>query len=322
MTHDDAKLGLVFDTEPAESYSHIHIPPFWVDDFDSDGVDEALLYMGNDVYSTPNGESASNADNKIWMVNLNSDGADVDLESAVAWKLSPNGLDSVRDIQLLGDVSGDGNPDLFIGHGNLVVNNHTPGEFNLLSNVPSDNAGLASLEYASKSGSSDDYLGWRGRFLDIDGDGSLEGIITAPGENNARGGMYIYSSLANPQEYAHFESSAVSSYLGWALEKVSDVNGDGIDEILVSETAVTTGTVGRVYLLSGACVHTESDLESASLGIWNGELEGAYFGNKLASGDLNGDGITDVVISSHAYDPNGVNPNSPPPGRVYIQLRE
>jgi hypothetical protein len=321
MTHDDARLGLVFDSEPAEDYGHIHIPPFWIDDYNGDGIDEVLLYMSNDVYSTPAGQVAANADNKIWSLDVSGEGVDVDMESVVSWKLTPNGSDSVRDIQLLDDVSGDGTSDLFIGHGNLVVNNGTPGEFNLLSEVPSEDDVLSSFEYFAGGGSSDAYLGWRGRFLDLDGDGSLEALVTAPGEGNSRGALRIYSSLENPTEVSSFSGNGVASYLGWALESTGDVDGDGIEDILLAEAAVTTDTFGKVYLLSGACLGTEESLSAASIGIWNGELEGAYFGNKLASGDLNGDGVTDVVISAHAYDPNGVNPQNPPPGRIYIQIR-
>ena len=40
----------------------------------------------------------------------------------------------------------------------------------------------------------------------------------------------------------------------------------------------------------------------------------SHGGALVPTPDLNGDGVTDIVIASHAYDPNGVNPQSPPPG--------
>jgi hypothetical protein len=98
--------------------------------------------------------------------------------------------------------------------------------------------------------------------------------------------------------------------------QTGDFNGDGKIDVLVSATAQTHngGYTGAVYLILGrATPPTNLNLASASadLTIYGAAAKDA-FGHALASGDVNGDGIADMVISADR--------NNGERGAVYVFL--
>jgi hypothetical protein len=87
-----------------------------------------------------------------------------------------------------------------------------------------------------------------------------------------------------------------------------DVNGDGYDDVLISDSAfeflLTTGqpNTGRVYLLSMAILEGKLDLAAASAAIW----QDAAIGTALyAVGDLNNDGYSEVSFARYEEGPAG-----------------
>ena len=112
---------------------------------------------------------------------------------------------------------------------------------------------------------SDNYAGWAALTADTDGDGNLELVVGAPGNNSGRGAVYVIP---------------VSS-----LEMADDA--DGTRDRVVS--------LGKVAGLANAYKFT-GDL--ASVGMFG---KGASAGLALAAGDLDGDAKADLVIGAPDY---------------------
>ncbi|MCK6531226.1 FG-GAP-like repeat-containing protein [Myxococcota bacterium] len=85
---------------------------------------------------------------------------------------------------------------------------------------------------------------------------------------------------------------------GWSVAGAGDTDGDGSDDVVVAVPSDETGGTwaGAVYLLRGPLDPGTSDLESGADAVLVGE--GGTFGEGLASGDFNEDGISDVIVGA------------------------
>ncbi len=74
---------------------------------------------------------------------------------------------------------------------------------------------------------------------------------------------------------------------------VGDVNDDGKYDLIMPNVGYSS-MLGRVDLISGA--------NGDTLQSWIGNQSGAYFGQSVATGDVNGDGYPDVIIGQPKHD--------------------
>lgn len=170
-----------------------------------------------------------------------------------------------------------------------------------------------------------------GMLPDVDGDGSDEALIGAPGYASLRGriGMFLgpatvptVLAFANDQQNVAIEGELQGDGFGATITVLGDLDGDGFDELAVTAPDAATGA-GSVYFFDGAALAEAADdavvagapiTLAAADAAWI--LDGTDPGDGLlaptAAEDIDGDGVLDVVLSSSAA--NGGN------GRVYAWL--
>lgn len=138
---------------------------------------------------------------------------------------------------------------------------------------------------------------------DVDGDGFSDVVVVAVSEMKGRTNVLIYpGSERGISADPALVVEAPADYSGadvWvsAFDIAGDVNLDGYADLITARARVRSATgdeVGRAWIVVGH--------PTQSLQIWREVLPPttrAHFGGAVAGvGDLNGDGVTDVAISS------------------------
>ncbi|WGM39948.1 hypothetical protein [Caulobacter sp. NIBR1757] len=112
---------------------------------------------------------------------------------------------------------------------------------------------------------------------------------------------------------------AAGDYAGGSVTTVSDLNGDGINDLVVAarlHDGNGQDASGSIYVLfgkSGAFSTTQAlgGLDGTNGFRINGETANDLAGVSVASaGDVNGDGLADLIIGTKYADPNGANSGS------------
>ena len=112
--------------------------------------------------------------------------------------------------------------------------------------------------------------------------------------------------------------AARHDYCGWSVASAADLNGDGIDDIIIGARGASPGgetSAGSTYVVFGRDASVggvfPASIPVESLDGHNGlRLDGSRqidrSGNHVASaGDINGDGTHDVIIGAYTADPSG-----------------
>ena len=152
---------------------------------------------------------------------------------------------------------------------------------------------------------------------DVDGDGFADVLIGAPGANSAHLLFGTPEGLAPAVELDELdgtngfviEGGEAHEQLGAAVAGVGDVNGDGFADLLLG---VTNGRVeGESYLIFG---REDGFPPSLTLDSLDGDTGAALLGAPVkdltqsivaGGGDVNGDGLADLVIGAPFASPGG-----------------
>jgi hypothetical protein len=174
---------------------------------------------------------------------------------------------------------------------------------------------------------------------DFNGDGWQDLLLGAPlgdGPNNSRpeaGEAYVIfggPGLPSSIDLADFPGPSIRIYgkdpgdnLGCAVAS-GDINGDGIDDIIISSCEGDGPNndrfgLGEIYIILGA-ISFPSVIDLFDLGSYNVIIYGVNtqerFGAALGTADVNGDKIDDLVIG--APDADGWRATRPDAGDVFI----
>jgi hypothetical protein len=143
---------------------------------------------------------------------------------------------------------------------------------------------------------------------DVDGDGApdlLVGAGTASPMGFIWAGQAKLFSGASGTLIHTFNGSAPGDGLGWGLGGMPDVDGDGVRDLLVG--AHQGGNAGVGVPPGTGYARVFSGASGGALYTVTGGTVGDAFGRFLAGvGDVNFDGVGDFAVGAHSADPGGV----------------
>ncbi|MEE2752085.1 MAG: FG-GAP repeat protein, partial [Myxococcota bacterium] len=160
---------------------------------------------------------------------------------------------------------------------------------------------------------------------DFNGDGLPDLAVTALLDESSgaydAGAVYLFSGIsshlnsdmadANSLADAHIQGNYERGYLGNSLCATPDANGNGTEDLFVAEPGGSDG-VGMLWLLDGQSIWTATSPDPAALLGWYGNNSSDGLRIARSTGDIDGDGITDVVVHQSGYDDGN--------GRVVVLL--
>ncbi len=137
-----------------------------------------------------------------------------------------------------------------------------------------------------------DQFGWIARKAgDINQDGKIDVITTAPTFGGGSGKAYIYSSASG--KLLQSFTGKKGEQLGNSAVGIGDVNDDGIPDVIVG--APSPASTGKAYVFSGK--------DGTTIYKLNGNKSGGQFGYEVSGlGDIDGDKTPDFLVGAMAED--------------------
>jgi len=135
---------------------------------------------------------------------------------------------------------------------------------------------------------------------DVNGDGKNDFIVGEP--YTAAGGKVWVFSGATGVELFSVESIEAGSELGYSVAIIGDADGDGKDDILISEPSADNGDTDRgiAYVISGG------SNGGTTLFTIGGDITSDFLGDRVAAaGDTDGDGRADFLVATSNNDDGG-----------------
>ena len=267
-------------------------------------------------------------------INLNSlDGSDGFRVTGVSY------LDSLGwRVTGVGDVNGDGVDDVLMSAPNADGSNASSGvTYVLYGRTGAFDASTSAAALSFSTGfvingeNGGDFNGSSiGSIGDFNGDGAADFIIGAFGASpngNSSGASYVVFGQAanfgaalnlsalNGANGFQINGEAAFDLSGNTVAGAGDINNDGFDDVIIGASAADPNgsRSGASYIVFGTSAGMPANLNLSTLDGTNGfQINGAAFddqagGAVAAAGDVNGDGIDDVIISARYADPGGSN---------------
>lgn len=238
-------------------------------------------------------------------------------------------------VAMAGDVNGDGYDDILIGADSDEEAGDTAGKAYLIFGKASGwdrDVNLSNADASFLGEDQGDMAGWAiAGAGDVNSDGFDDILIGAwrdeEVDTNAGQTYLIFGKSAGWARDVNLSNSDASflgelngAYSGYSVDGCGDVNGDGFDDILIGARYDDEGgfEFGQVYVIFGKTSGWAMDtsLSSSDASFW-GEDSSDFAGMEVAgAGDVNGDGLDDILIGATGDEEGGGN-NA---GQTYLIL--
>ncbi len=210
-----------------------------------------------------------------------------------------------------GDLNGDGNSDIVAG------GNRASGEAGISYSAfghegtwEAENS-FADANVSVTGDSENDQSGSSETVCDLDGDGFADWAIGSIGDDSGAtngGGVALFLGSTDFNGSFSFGSanslwwnSQLNANAGTSLA-CGDVNTQDSATLLVGAPGLN-GAQGAVYAVSK---NTSGDLDTSASSVLYGKADGDHFGSAIAaSGDVNGDGLDDLLVGTPGDSSNG-----------------
>jgi len=228
-----------------------------------------------------------------------------------------------------GDVNGDGFDDLIVGSAGSLFSG-TPGKSYVvfgktdssavnLSEVTSGIGGFAINGEAAGDNSGFSVSGAG----DVNGDGFDDLVVGAFGADpngESSGKSYVVFGKADSTAVSLSDvangtggfaiNGEAGNGVGFSVSGAGDVNGDGKDDLIVNAPGANADGSGKSYVVFAKADNSSVEVSDVAAGIGgfaiNGEAEDDGAGFSVSdAGDVNGDGLADLIVGASAADPNG-----------------
>ena len=332
LEQDDNNLGFVINGVSAYDSSGGSVSS--AGDVNGDGLADLIVGASSDE---PNGKNSGAS----FVVFGKTDGTVVELSAleSGAGGFVIKGADafdsSGGSVSSAGDVNGDGLSDLIVGASyddpngtssgvSFVVFGKSDGTAVELSDVESSNSGFVinGVDFGDHSGYSVSSAG------DVNGDGLADLIVGAyrddpNGENSGASSVVFGKTDGIAVELSAVESGAGGFVIngvsardssGESVSSAGDVNGDGLADLIVGayRDDPNGDNSGASFVVFGKTDGTAVELSSVESGNGGFVINGvsAYDssgGSVSSAGDVNGDGLADLIVGASSDDPNGEN---------------
>lgn len=219
-----------------------------------------------------------------------------------------------KSVATAGDLNGDGYSDVVVGardYDNGQSNEGSAfvyyGSANGIGTVPdvvleSDQVGASFGNAVSTAG-------------DVNGDGFSDLLIGAPNWESdpaglgSEGAIFVYhgsSTGVSTVPNAVRRANSAAKYMGWSVACAGDIDNDGYSDIITGGWLASYGQTneGAAWVFKGG----PTGIAATPVHRLERNQVAAQFGHSVAgAGDVNGDGYSDVVVGSHAFDLNVTN---------------
>jgi hypothetical protein len=244
-------------------------------------------------------------------------------------------------VEYIGDINRDGFNDIIFGAPSANANaTANAGSFTVLfgastqsgaSNAITNAISSGTLDAATALSPSDGFTFDRGPSTevnaglgtsiagigDFNGDGFDDFAVSEPARDQSgsdSGAVYIFAGNASGASFiTTITPEANADFLGTTMTSIGDINGDGLDDLMIGAPLkdVSTNGVGKVYVVYGT---TSALASSIAIGNLNtaANFDGfeIFFGSSANAGsdenlgismsgigDFNGDGVDDFIIA-------------------------